>query len=232
MGHGGFMRRHPCGVRGVLIDVIYMKSIGFTHQKSTGNRLLAVAFFWPLILLLFFQPFALAQTETHQASFLPWSGHWWPYTEGGLGTGLGYRGTPAPLEKYGLLTTGSVFSTALTWYLKEHYDPNAEPWYGLCLYWARAACYEHINILPSSEDNLLFRVGDKKGLLTLAHNSDSEIYGQGQFPEVFHQWLLTYIKEQKEAFVADLSAGPEVWSHPIHKYDMETSLNGNVKKVR
>ena len=142
---------------------------------------------------------------------------------GGLGTGMDYRGRPAPLEKYNLLTTGVTSGLALTEYLDEHYDPDAPSWYGLCLYWARAASYEHINILPSSENNIIFRVGDKKGLLTLAHKYDLGESGFGYLPEEFHFWLLKYIKDQRKAFVADLDAGDEMWSYPIYKYDMTTS---------
>ena len=150
---------------------------------------------------------------------------------GGLGTGLDYRGRPAPLEKYNLLTTGMTAGRALTEYLAAHYDPIAPGWYGLCAYWARAACYEHVDVLPSSENNIVFRVGDKKGLLTLAHNNDIGLLGNGVQPEVFHLWLLKYIKDERKAFVADLWAGEEVWSYPIYKYDMESSRSGNVESV-
>ncbi|MCX5823849.1 MAG: hypothetical protein NTY86_10185 [Deltaproteobacteria bacterium] len=187
------------------------------------------ALFSFLFLSVFFQPFAYA--ETYEAQARPWPGYWWPYTQGGLGTGLDYRGNPAPLEKYNLLTTGTTDGLALDLYLARHYDPQAPAWYGLCEYWARAAAYEHINILPSSENNIIFRVGDKKGLLTLAHNSDIGEQARGSFPEEFHFWLLKYIKDQRRAFVADLDAGVEVWSYPIYKYEMQTSRNGNVESV-
>lgn len=203
--------------------------MGFTNPRSIWQLSSVVALSYFLILSVLFQPFAYA--EIHEASSRPWSGYWWPYTQGGLGTGQDYRGRPAPLEKYNLLTTGVTSGTALTWYLDAHYDPEAPGWYGLCLYWARAACYEHIDILPSSENNIIFRVGDKKGLLTLAHNSDIGELGNGAQPEVFHFWLLKYIKDQREAFVADLWTGEEVWSYPIYKYEMESSRNGNVESV-
>jgi len=150
---------------------------------------------------------------------------------GGLGTGIDYRGRPAPLEKYHLLTTGLTSGLALTEYLDAHYDPDAPSWYGLCLYWARAASYEHINILPSSENNIIFRVGDKKGLLTLAHKYDLGESAFGYLPEEFHFWLLKYIKDQRKAFVADFDAGEEMWSYPIYKYDMTTSVSENTESV-
>ena len=222
------MRKRRCGVRGLFIDMM-MKSVGFTNLRSIGQLSPVVALFIFLILSVLFHPFAYA--DSYEASSIPWSGYWWPDTQGGLGTGLDYRGRPAPLEKYNLLTTGVTTGTALTEYLDTHYDPNAPGWYGLCAYWARAACYEHFDILPSSENNIIFRVGDKKGLLTLAHNSDIGELGNGTDPDVFHLWLLKYIKDQGEAFVADLWAGVEVWSYPIYKYEMQTSRNGNVESV-
>jgi hypothetical protein len=206
-----------------------MKSTRFTNQGSIWQLSPVVSLLSFLIFSVFFQPFAYA--ETYEASSRPWSGYWWPYTQGGLGTGQGYRGRPSPLEKYNLFTTGVTTGTALTEYLAAHYDPNAPGWYGLCFYWARAASYEHANILPSSENNIIFRVGDKKGLLTLAHNSDIGEGTQGALPEEFHLWLLKYIKDQREAFVADLDAGAEVWSYPIYRYEMQTSRNGNVESV-
>lgn len=206
-----------------------MKSIGFIHPRFLRLSSAALVLLSFLLLSVFFHPFAHA--ETREASFRPWSGYWWPDTLGGLGTGLDYRGRPAPLEKYNLLTTGRTTGTALTEYLATHYDPNAPGWYGLCAYWARAASYENVDIFPSSENNIIFRVGDKKGLLTLAHNSDIGMLGNGVQPEVFHLWLLNYIKDQGKAFVADLWTGEEVWSYPIYKYEMESSRNGNVESV-
>ena len=122
--------------------------------------------------------------------------------------------------------------TALSWYLDAYYDPEAPLWYGLCAYWARAASYEHIDILPSSENNIIFRVGDKKGLLTLAHNSDIGELPNGSVPEEFHFWLLNYIKDQGKAFVADLDPGDEVWSYPIYRYEMQTSETETSSRFR
>jgi hypothetical protein len=208
----------------------YMKSICIKNNRSPWKYSPVLALFFLLILSVVFQDFACA--ETHEASFRPWSGYWWPYTQGGLGTGLDYRGRPAPLEKYNLLTRGVTSGEALTWYLDAHYDPAAPNWYGLCAYWARAAAYEHVDIFPSSEDNIVFRVGDKKGLLTLAHNSDILDLANGSMPEEFHFWLLNYIKDQKKAFVADLDAGEEVWSYPVYKYEMQSSRIGNIESFR
>jgi hypothetical protein len=206
-----------------------MKSINYSNLRSVRQPSAVLALFILFIFLVLFHPFAFA--ETYEASYVPWSGYWWPDTQGGLGTGLDYRGRPAPLEKYNLLTTAVTTGTALDEYLAAHYDPEAPGWFGLCAHWARAACYEHIDVLPSSENNIVFRIGDKKGLLTLVHNNDIGLFGNGVQPEVFHLWLLNYIKDQGKAFVADLWAGEEVWSYPIYKYEMTTSISGGVESV-
>jgi hypothetical protein len=207
-----------------------MKSICFADQRSAMKRFLVAVLFSVFFLPGFLHTMAYA--ETYEASSLPWSGYWWPYRYGGLGTGQDYRGRPAPLEKYYLHTTGRASGTALDWYLKFYFNPNAPAWYGLCANWARAACFEDIDILPSSENNIIFRIGDKKGLLTLAHMTDATASADGSHPEVFHLWLLDYIKDQKKAFVADLDAGPEVWSYAIFKYVMEASRTGDVESYK
>jgi hypothetical protein len=177
---------------------------------------------------------ARLNAEEYEATAMPWSGYWWPVTKGGLSTGLDYRGHPAPLEKYELLTLGNYPDDLVSWYEDRYYDPDAPSWYGLCAYWAQASCYEHMEILPSSEDNIVFRVGDKKGLLTLAHDDDEIVEDEtpeGLDPDEFHYWLLSYIMDRQEAFVEDKDPGEEVWSYPIYRYEMEITADGNSESV-
>jgi hypothetical protein len=213
----------------LFIDTM-MKSRYFANPGSFGKPVLTLVLLFFFILPVFV--YSSGYAEVHQAIHPPWSGWWWPLRQGGLGTGQDYLGHPAPLEKYNLLATGATSGAALSAYLGAYYDPAAPYWYGLCASWARAASYEHLDIFPSSENNLIFRVGDKKGLLTLVHDDDVIEYCLEGTPEEFHRWLLSYIKDQKKAFVADLGAGEEVWSYPIYKYDMQTSRSGNVESVR
>ena len=135
------------------------------------------------------------------------------------------------MEKYELLTLGSYPRELVSWYEDNYYDPEAPDWYGLCTSFSRASSYENIEIFPSSEDNIVFRVGDKKGLLSLAHENDITEDVDGSDPVVFHYWLLNYIKDQGKAFVADLDPGQEVWSYPIYGYDMESEINGNRESI-
>ncbi len=166
-----------------------------------------------------------------EALHTPWSGYWWPFRQGGLATGLDYRGHPAPLEKYDLLVQGFAPGLATSWYRDNYYDPTAPYWWGECGDWAQASIYEDISFFPSSQDNIVFRVGDKKGLLTLSHSNDIAVREDGSRPEVFHYWLLHYIRDEGKAFVADLDPGEEVWSYPIFKYDMEETRQDSTVSV-
>jgi hypothetical protein len=165
-----------------------------------------------------------------QANVIPWSGYWWPSLYGGLATGSDYRGHPAPLEKYSLLVNNDLEGDLINWYLSWYYDPNALSWEGLCPYWARASMMESYDILPSSENNIVFRVGDKKGLLTLCHDFDKMQTVDGN-PVNFHLWLLGYITDQKIPFTADLDAGVEVWYYPIYSYNMSSRTAGSTESV-
>ncbi len=207
-----------------------VKGLGrMTHFFCQAWRSCSILF----VLLLLFAPGLgqQARAESAEAGYMPWSGYWWPTRLGGLGTGKDYRGHPAPLEKYDLLTFGRYPGLSTSWYLENYYDPDAPAWWGLCAEWALSSIYERYSILPSSIDNIVFRVGDKKGLLALSHNNDIAERADGSRPEIFHYWLLHYIGDEKQAFVADLDSGEEVWSYSIFKYEMNESVNGNIKSV-
>ena len=184
-----------------------------------------------MLCIVAFTPVSTAWSETHEADAVPWSGYWWPFYRAGLATGSGYLGHPAPLEKYDLLTYGFYPGRLTSWYLQEIYDPDTPTWWGHCGDWAQAACFENLQFFPSSEDNIIFRVGDKKGLMTLAHNNDIAVRADGTRPDVFHYWLLNYVKDEGKAFVADLDPDDEVWSYVIFKYDMNKTNSGNTLSV-
>lgn len=168
-----------------------------------------------------------ALTDSAETSFRPWSGYWWPTTGGGLANGYGKWGRPAPLEKFEMLTIGAYPGLATQWELQNYYDPNAPHWYGQCHAWAAAAAYENIAFYPSSYNNIVFRVGDKKGLLSACHGSDLAVRASaGYSPHVFHEWLLDYIKVQGKAFVADLGGPEEAWFYPLFKYEMQLTPGG------
>lgn len=197
-------------------------SIGF--KRALTFSLLVLCLFWPRT--------APCITDSAETSFMPWSGYWWPTGGGGLANGYGGWGHPAPIEKFELLTNGKYPGQATQWELQNYYDPDAPSWYGQCNAWATASAFENIVFYPSSYENILFRVGDKKGLLTSCHGQDPAIRATGfEGPQVFHEWLLTYIKLNQKAFVADLGTPYEAWFYPIYKYEMQTFQSGNVLHV-
>ena len=171
------------------------------------------------VLFLLFSP-ALVCGQMVSADRQAWSGYWWPVSSGGLATGNDYRGNPAPLEKYELLVDGFLTGRLTYPYRALYYDRDAPNWFGLCDAWSAASTREIEPALPSVHDNILFRVGDKKGLYTLAHAGDDKVIGEGSSPQEFHAWLTEIIGQQGDMFYADLDASTEVWSYPIYAYDM------------
>ena len=174
-----------------------------------------------------------AATDTAVTENIPWSGYWWPTKSGGLSTGIGYRGHPAPLEKYDLYKNGSYPGPATQWDLDNSYDPDAPSWYGLCGAWAAASAYEAIAFYPSVIDNIVFHVGDKKGLMTALHELSWEIGIRETVdsPEILHRWLLQYIKSLGVAFYAELEPNEEVWNYPVYRYEMNINDSGSYMDV-
>ena len=225
------MKKHASGTPGastwnkiniLLSCEIYTMNLHYGTFRSL-TRMFAGRTIFLFLLMIAFCPLNASYAETYEAEYVSWSGYWWPFSDGGLSTGKDYRGHPAPLEKYELLVNNSTSGLSIGWYENNYYQLDAVSWGGLCPSWARAAAWENYEILPSSVDNIVFRVGDKKGLLTLCHDGDIYITGDGSKPEEFHLWLLQYIKDEKRAFTADLSTGEEIWFYPIYRYDMQTT---------
>lgn len=199
----------------------------------TVRRMYLLFIFSVIMLLSSFFTADPLQAEVQQAVNIPWSGYWWPSRYGGLATGSDYRGHPAPLEKYEMLTQGTFDNSQLiAWYDDYYYDPYAQSWNGLCPEWSRAAMWESYDILPTSEDNIVFRVGDKKGLLVMCHGADDKISEHVDDPVNFHYWLLHYIKDQQTAFTANLGTADQVWYYPVYRYDMTDVKVGVTESVR
>ena len=177
--------------------------------------------------VFFFQ--AELRCATHEADYVPWSGYWWPFTQGGLVTGTGYRGHPAPLEKYDYVTT-SAYSGPATRYGREHYyDKNALLWEGMCFCWAAASILEEEPVHKGIYEGTTFRVGDKKGLLTVAY--DGTLYNRYYIdnPVDFHRVLEDFICYQKTPIIMDLGTSGEIWNYPVFKYEMGYTQDGNTR---
>lgn len=191
-------------------------------MKNLTNKIFycKIVFTTILLLLVSLLLCSVVNAQREEAKRPAWSGYWWPYIYGGLATGNDYRNHPAPLEKYELLVDGYLSGRVVDSYLNQFYDPSAPTWFGLCYAWASASIVEDEPSRPSVHDNILFRVGDKKGLYTLAHTADKKNRSDGSMPHIFHQWLVNVIGVQHELFYADLDPSDEVWAFPIYAYDL------------
>ncbi len=185
-----------------------------------------------LVLLALYCP-VHAEVVSGETANTPWSGYWWPSNRGGLVTGLDYRGNPAPLEKYDLITSNVQRGPASLFYMANNYDADAETWAGLCDAWSAASILEPVEFLPSTVNNLLFRIGDKKGLLTLTYelSYQTDEYASMDSPLILHNWLLNYIGEQGVAFYAEMDPSEQAWNYPIYKYEMNIDDFGDEEYV-
>lgn len=198
-----------------------------------GINLMRLKYLLIILALFLFLPFcAIAASDSAESAWKPWSGYWWPSRHGGLGTGIDYKGQPAPLQKYDMYASGTYNGAATGEYLLNNYLPDSLSWVGLCGAYAAAAVTENNDFVPGVADNIVFRTGDKKGLVTIAHDLDwiVGIRQNNETPDIFHYWLLNYIKEQGKAFFAELDPSPEVWNYPVYKYSMTTEdISGGIK---
>ena len=183
-------------------------------------RFFRIALFFVIIL----PTLSFAATDSAESSWKSWSGYWWPTRYGGMGTGIDYKGLPAPMQKYDMLASGSYDGPATEEYLRNYFNPDALSWEGLCGAFAAAAVTENSSFLPGVTDNVVFRTGDKKALATIAHDLDwlEGVRQNCETPDIFHYWLLNYIKQEGKAFFAELDPSPEVWNYPVYKYSMTT----------
>ena len=180
--------------------------------------------------VFFFQ--AELRCATHEADYRPWSGYWWPTGKGGLVNGSDYRGHPAPVEKYDYVTSGTYNGPATAYGKKYYYNPDAESWYGFCWNWAAASIMETEPVNPGIYKGTLFRVGDKKALLTVAYTDASYVPATSggysvNSPEGFHGVLYEYIQIQGTPIVMDLGTDGEHWNFPVFKFTQESSTSGN-----
>lgn len=161
-----------------------------------------------------------ATREVYEAEVKPWSGYWWPSVQGGMLTGIGYKGRPSVLDKLAAISPGGA--RVAQWYEKNFYKPDGEIWFGLCHAWALAAATEPEPVRGGVFRGVPLSIGEKKALLTLAHANDITYHGKGYDPLVFHQWILRFLKENRKSFVVNLGVGDEVWFYPVYRAEVES----------
>ncbi|MBN2397893.1 MAG: hypothetical protein JXI32_05885, partial [Deltaproteobacteria bacterium] len=82
-------------------------------------------------------------------------------------------------------------------------------------------------------EGVIFYVGDKKGLLTVAYTEAEYVEASsGGFgadtPIGFHGILHDYIGVRGTPVVMDLGAAPEHWNFPVYRFDVESSTAGTI----
>lgn len=182
------------------------------------DLLLIASFLWVLIL-------GVSSTTigaVYEAAFIPWSGYWWPFEQGGLVTGAGYRGHPAPLEKYDYVTGGIYYGPATLYGHSRYYDPDAPYWYGLCFAWAAASIMEEEPVHKGVYNGTVFRVGDKKALLTVLYDGTRYNAYHVRDPVEFQHVLETFIKGRNQPIVMDLGSEEEIWNFPVYRYEISS----------
>jgi len=185
-------------------------------------------FFLIILTIIFFQCAEL-RCAVYEADYVPWSGYWWPKIHGGLVTGIAYLNHPAPFEKYDYVVSGTYDGPATEYGREYHYDRNALLWEGLCFCWAAASVMEEEPIHKGVYKGTVFRVGDKKGLLTALYFGTLFNRYSTDTPEAFHQVLENFIADQKTPVIMDLGTGGESWNYPVFKYDTDYTEEGNVR---
>lgn len=151
----------------------------------------------------------------------PWSGWWWPASEG---AGPTFFGPDSPLDKYDRYVTAATGDDPATrsWERQTIFYPGAS-WAGHCNGFAAASLLEPEPTEPRQMLGVTFSVGDQKGLLTDYHFGDGAAwsYGDGDVsPADFQRALLDWMAGSHKGFVLtfDLGGG-QVWSYPVYRFD-------------
>jgi hypothetical protein len=167
---------------------------------------------------------ASAETEEARVKTYPWSGYWWPHSEGEM---LG------PLGKY----DSAVGSKAADWERKNNPSgSNVPKWFGYCHAWAASSIMENEPVKTVQSGSQAFGIGDQKGLLAACHandvaNSFGDRFGDKRgsedrtdlSPDHFWMLLKRHVREQGVPLIVDIEAGEEVWNYPVFAYKVDYS---------
>ncbi len=194
-----------------------------------------------------------AGSDSAQLPYQAWNGHWWPFVDAAMATGRANKpyGVPytdwegffAPFDKYNLALGEPPREDLWTWELQWHgtpedpEDPDWADWYGHCNGWAAASVMEIEPNVPGEYNGIYFRVGDKKALLTEAHQGDAaRVFPENPLvepisPVLFHTTLVEFIKNLAKPIIIETSPGPQVWNFPCYRYEMTWTDVGSTRQV-
>jgi hypothetical protein len=174
---------------------------------------------------------ARAGVDRGMAQFVPWSGSYWPISQGMMIEG--------PLTKYDQITGRG----AARWeYETNAPGPQVPYWFGYCHAWCSAAVMDREpirmrTVVATDIGQIVLGIGDQKGMLTACHTQDiAQHYGirytggpdedpQDVYPDELWRVLKLYIQQQGVPIVIDVEAGPEVWNYPVYAYEVNYGLD-------
>jgi len=177
------------------------------------------------------QPGRASTVEEGHARAIPWSGYWWPHSQGAM---IG------PLAKYDAITG----KRAAAWEQRTHpRGPDVPRWHGYCHAWAASSLMEaepQTVRTAGVEGRIRLSVGDQKGLLAVCHardvaNTYGDRYGDGRgsedksdlAPDTLWRLLKLHLKQQGVPLILDIEAGAQVWNYPVYAYRIQYSPYGN-----
>jgi hypothetical protein len=173
-----------------------------------------------------------ADTDT-----LPYKGYWWPFNDIPLAAGA-----YSPLGKYDAYTEarGSATASAADWEAQNHSLQDVK-WGGHCNGWAASSLLyaEPTQFLWDSKSQKVIYPSDQKGMLTEASFCVNwAFYGHRYYgnpgddikdiyPDLFHQVLMYYIRDQKRPIVEDYVPDVSVDNHVISGYQTNVVQDPN-----
>lgn len=196
------------------------------YMQQTRLPISAILFCLPAWVMAVSSTFA--EVEEAHVEATPWSGYWWPISQGEM---------LVPLGKYDTL----VGARAAAWERTNNPPgPDVPKWFGYCHAWAASSIMESEPTTAIRADNVALGIGDQKGLLAACHandvaNSFGDRFGDKRGSEDPHDlppdefWMLLkrHIGQQGVPLIADIEAGEEVWNYPIYAYRVDYAPTGN-----
>jgi len=177
-----------------------------------------------LLTVAFVPALAAAGAEEGKSKWVPFSGSFWPRSQGGLS---------GPARAYDRLTG----HRAAAWEIKNHSSRGVQKWEGFCHAWSASTVLEDEPTKPRRVNingkTATLSVGEQKGMLALCHDADvADFFGirysgkqgddyQDVYPDVLWKNLKMYIKEQGVPVILDTDADVQVWNFPVYYYRVD-----------
>jgi len=178
--------------------------------------------------------FATEGEWTRESVIKPWSSWWYPLRDSVLFKSS--DGKSSPLEKYDRYRreTRQESSAAAEFESLNLFQPQAQPWEGLCHAWALASLLFSEPTQARTVGGIQFTVSDQKALIIKSFEKfTAHYYGQRSQgggldwtniqPQLFHRFVMAELIERGRPFVMNKVPGMEVWNVPVWKADISVT---------